>query len=475
MQDIKIALISLQKEGDRVIPLGLVSIATYLEQKKNIKNIRIIDRNFENITKEIIKYKPDLIGISAMTILYKDAMFYANEFKNILAVPIIIGGVHISTLPTSLKKCFDIGIIGEGEETFAELVELYRIKKKFKSTDLGKINGLVFWNNGKLEITNKRELINNLDDIPIPDYKYIDDRYFDKKPIIGLDMVKRRGWIITSRGCPYKCVFCSTKQLWDKVRFHSSEYIVKNIEYLLNKYDVKHIIIMDDLFSTSVKRVSELVNVFKKKRIPEEVTFTIQARANTINDELCALLKQINVKILQFGFESGSKRILSWLKGNTVTPEINFNAIRTVQKSGMKVFGSFMFGVPGETIEDMKKTINFIKKAKDAGVNYIFIFVAIPYPATQFWTIAKEREKVCDDMDFKKLSLYAKNEPLLLDEEIEQKDFSKLFIETNRLLRPLKYKMLYNLVKKNFGRILFMNLESPIYCFQKVYRFLFKR
>lgn len=190
---------------------------------------------------------------------------------------------------------------------------------------------------------------------------------------------------------------------------------------------------------------------------------------------MCNLLSQLNVKIVQFGFESGSAKILSWLKGSTVTPETNFKAIETCKKHGIKVFGSFMFGVPGETIEDMIKTVNFIEKARDAGVDYVFTFVAAPYPATQFWTIAKERGKVADNMNFEKLSLYSSNDPLLLDKEVNIEEFIKLLDKTKRLLRPLKYKMLYDLARNDFWKILFMNLKSPLFLLLKVYRFLYKR
>jgi radical SAM superfamily enzyme YgiQ (UPF0313 family) len=475
MNDIKIALISLQSAGDRVVPFGLVSLATYLEQKKGIKNIRIIDRNFENVRQKITEYRPDLIGISAMTILYSDAISCACELKNIVDVPIIVGGVHISTLPTSLKKCFDIGVIGEGEKTFSELVELYQIKKKFEADDLRNIQGLTFWNNERLEITDKKPPISILDEIPMPDYKYVNKRYFDEKPIIGLGEIKKIGWIITSRGCPYKCVFCSASQFWDKVRFHSAEYIANHVKYLIDEYGIRHIIIMDDLFTINKTRVREFIAAFKKKGILGKATLTAQARANTIDDEICELLKRFNVTILQFGFESGSKKILSYLKGHTITPEINFKAIRLVKKHGMKVFGSFMFGNPGETIEDMKETVKFIEKAKDFGIDYFFTFVATPFPATQFWKIAKEQKKVADDMDFKKLSHHAYSEPLLSNDKVSQEEFTKLFTKTRNSVRPLKYKMLYDIVRNNFWKTLFLNLKSPMFSLQKLYHFLYRR
>lgn len=265
----KIALINLQNEGDRVPPFGLVSLATCLEKKLGIKDIRIIDRNFEDVVSETVKYKPDLIGISAMTIYYGDAVKVAIEIKKNLNVPIIIGGVHISTLPTSLDKNFDIGVVGEGEEIFLDLVKLFQSKNKFDSKDLMEISGLVFWDSGELKITARRPLIENLDSIPMPDYKYINEAYFEEKPIIGQGDFRRRGWIITSRGCPFKCRFCATSAFWGggKIRFHSSEYIIQSIKNLVNNYKIGHLIIEDDLFTLYKDRVREFINLFKREGI----------------------------------------------------------------------------------------------------------------------------------------------------------------------------------------------------------------
>lgn len=476
-KDLKIVLISLQNEGDRVPPFGLVSLATCLEQKIGIKDIRIIDRNFEDVVKETIEYRPDLIGISAMTIYYGDAIKVAEKLKQNLKAPIIIGGVHISTLPTSLNKNFDIGVVGEGEEIFLDLVKLFQSKNKFDSKDLMEISGLVFWDNGGLKITARRPLIENLDSISMPDYKYINKAYFEEKPIIGQGDFRRRGWIITSRGCPFKCRFCATSAFWGggKIRFHSPEYIIKSIKSLVKEHNISHLIIEDDLFTIYKDRIKKFIELFEKEGLLGKITLTAQARANTIDDELCEVLKKLNITILQFGFESGSKKILQWLKGPTVSPEINLRAIEICKRNGINVFGSLMMGNPSETIEDMKETINWIKKAIKLGVDYLFVFVATPYPGEEFWEIAKQKNKVSDDMDWEKLSLHAYNKPLLLDESINREEFAKIFASTRKLLRPLKYKMIFEIARKNLGKILIMILKQPLFWLRRFIIFIFKR
>lgn len=120
---LKVALISFQKDAERIPPVGLVYLATYLRDKCGIKNIKIIDKNFDNIETEIEKFSPDIIGIGPMTIYYQEAIRFSISFKKIYNIPIILGGVHISTLPESLKPCFDLAVIGEGEGTALQVSE----------------------------------------------------------------------------------------------------------------------------------------------------------------------------------------------------------------------------------------------------------------------------------------------------------------------------------------------------------------
>jgi radical SAM superfamily enzyme YgiQ (UPF0313 family) len=144
--NIKIALISIQCSGNRVVSIGLVSIATFIEHNLGIKNITIIDKNFVNVQKEILKINPDIIGISAMTPDYTKAIELARWIKScsIQKIPIILGGFHISTLPESLDKSFDIGVIGAGEITFADLVKLYIEGMLFDADCLRCIKGICF-------------------------------------------------------------------------------------------------------------------------------------------------------------------------------------------------------------------------------------------------------------------------------------------------------------------------------------------
>ncbi len=250
MKLLKIRLINLVKELDP--PLGLCSIATYTREKLSDKiDISIIDTNFDNPIDRIRKDMPDIIGISAMTVYFNTAKILAQKIKEINKdIIVVIGGVHISTHKPSFEKCFDIAVIGEGEETFYNIIKEYMNNNMKLNYEIQKnIKGILFWNYDEMIETQPRELIENLDDIPYPDRSFLSKKYFKKNINRALDgKYVMASTMMTGRGCPFKCVFCSTSLFWKKVRLVSPKRFADEVQYLHNKYNVKLISIWDDLF-----------------------------------------------------------------------------------------------------------------------------------------------------------------------------------------------------------------------------------
>lgn len=471
MKNLKLALISLQEDSDRAPPLGLVYLATYIDKKLGGIDIKIFDANFDkDIPKEVSEFKPDIIGISAMTVLYMKAIKCANQLKK-LRVPIFLGGVHISTLPESLDKVFNVGIIGEGEETLKELVELV-LKNDFSSENLKKIKGIEFYHKNKLIRTQDRPPIKNLDDIPIPNLDYVDKRYFLPRENLSAGKMCVFGNIITSRGCPYRCVFCSTSRFWKTIRFNSADYVAKNVKYLIEKYGVNHIDVLDDLFTVSKDRLRGLIKAFKKERILGKVSFSCQPRTNLIDDEMCRLMEILNVKSVNFGFESGSERILNILKAGTVTTEMNKRAVILCKKFGFKVYGSLIFGSPRETIEDMKETLDFMDWCKKHKADYIWTFVATPFPTTIWWDEALKRGKVSNHMNWDKLSHHAIEDAMLID--VDKNEFKEIFKISRDKSRSFKYGLIFSFIKDHpaFSISLFFN--NPTFYIEKFFVKVFK-
>jgi len=383
-------------------PLGVAYIASYLKKYLKFDNTTIIVKQ-SDMEKSIIKQKPDILGISAVTIEFKKAVKLAESIKENLDIPIIIGGSHITGIPYILPKSMDIGVIGEAEETMLELLDMYIKTGEFKPSQLKNIDGICFHDGKRVVINRMREFIEPLDKIPYPARELLDmEKNYLTPTITGTSTkIKKSTYILTSRGCPYNCVFCTAPLVWRRrLRFHSAEYVVGEIKQLVETYGLDEILIFDDLFTANKKRLREIVKLIREEKLNDRLTFTILSRSDTLDEEICQLLKNMNVKRINFGFESGSPRILKYLKRNTVTVEHNKRAIKLAKKHNFVISGYFMIGSPHETKEDMMLTLKFIKNNP---IDLVTLCVTTAYPGTDIWEYAKKEEFVSDDMDWEKL------------------------------------------------------------------------
>jgi radical SAM superfamily enzyme YgiQ (UPF0313 family) len=385
-----------------------------------------------NPIKEIIHSKPDLVGFTSDTLAYTKTLKQVKVLKKKINVPFVIGGVHITAMPKSLDPIFDFGVIGEGEETFLETLELFKKKKRFPRASLHKIKSLIFYDNKRLIETPRRPLIKNIDELPFPARDLVPMEEYYLKDQINLFGVKKMGTLMTSRGCPYRCVFCGSPVQWGRVRFHSPEYVVKEIELLVREYKVDGIMFWDDLFIFPESRIEKIANLIKEKDLHKKVTFFGYARANLINEKICNILKGINVKRLIFGLESGSERILGYLKQHSVTVAENRNAIKLCRKYGITTSSGFITGTPGETVFDLKKTYEFMKKYP---LDNTQVYILTPYPGTQIWKLAEDKGLVSDRMDFGKL--FVQLPPPKLSDFFKEKNLS--FIK-NRIFLNTEYE-----------------------------------
>jgi len=415
--------------------LGIGYLVSYLH--KNIGNIDVLVIN-RNHLKQIKSFRPDIIALSSVTQNFTQAKEIAKSAKDCSPLlPVIAGGVHITQLPESMGKSIDIGVVGEGEKTFLELVRHMRDNKDFRN-GLDAIDGLAFWRNGQLVRTRQREMILPLDDIPHPDRSVLPSR--------------ENQLLLTSRGCPYRCAFCASSFFWKKVRYFSSDYVLEEIERVVRHYPVINLTIYDDLFVFDKKRLSEISAKIVKAGYHKKINFWCLARANHIDEETLGYLKEMNVKGIGMGLESGSNRILKAIKSDNVSVEINRRAIELCKRKGIFVHGSFILGSPNETEEDMLETQDFIK---NSDIDKGDISVATPLPGTDFWNYALKEQMVSNDMDWSRLSIrYLEDLPdlqncLLLTKELSKQRFLEIFrnIASGLIERRKQYDTKWDMVQ----------------------------
>lgn len=382
----KIALIMANKTKQGFPPLGVLYIASYLRKYNSKCEIDVYDIFPDN------NFTPsdyDIIGLSCMSLQYPDACDFAKSIREVFKGYIVFGGVH-TTLTKQIPDYVDYGIVGEGEQTFLELVNF--ISENPVSVPIN-VSGLVLHNNGTFIVTSKREPIKNLDSIPYPAWDLIDMEYYLKPnnvygTVIGVGLS-----LMTSRGCCFNCQFCSSVKMWDNLRFHSAEYVVNMIEYIKNTYNVEYIWYADDHFALNKKRLNKIANLIEERNI--KIGMGISCRVDSYDDEMKNLLKRIGVKALALGLETGSDRILKEIKSNCkLSIKEEAQVVKQMVADGFQVHGMFIVNTPNETLEDLNQTIEFIYSLPLCKVS---IAVATPYFGTEWWNIAQQQGIVGDN------------------------------------------------------------------------------
>ncbi len=375
-----------RKQIDRM-PIGLAYIAAVGEQKG--WEVEIIDAeamrySLGDIEREISRLQPDVIGITCTTPLYPIAAKIAKIAKAINPqIKTILGGPHINAMPEdSLSKSpmVDIVVFGEGEATFSELLD-YLKRGGMKPN----IRGVGYHNNKAIVLNTPRSSIADLDSIPFPArHKFPIEKYYDPDRYNTPYTL-----MVTSRGCPYNCIFCGSSVTWGHhIRFRSADNVLNEIGEVINKFGIHNITFSDDTFTLGKKRVIDICKGIIERGY--DIEFLCSSRINTIDEKRLEFLAEAGCKEISFGVESGDEEILK-----TISKHIDLNKVKPVfdmvKSFGIKVHSSYIIGNPGDTHETIEKTINF---AIESGTDAAQFSISTPYPGTTLWNMALKRHKL---------------------------------------------------------------------------------
>ncbi len=444
-------------------PLGLTYVAASLEQAGF--NVEILDANAQFLSlretaERIIQSPAKYIGFTSVTstmpLIYQLSSLIKAKAKNKF---IFIGGPHVTFMSIqTLEDCqaIDVVVRGEGEITSCELIKNLREEK-----DISGVRGITFRKRDEIIENPDRELIEDIDTIPFPARHLLHLHLYFPSYLNSLGFKgSQYATVITARGCPNRCVFCSSAAFWKKVRVRSPENVAAELDWLVKHYKVGHIDFLDDTLVLSKERMEKICHLMIKKSL--NINWSCYARVNNITSELVDLMKKAGCKFIQFGVESGNQDILDRIQKN-ITLEQARRASKIVRKAGLKLMCDFMIGLPNDTKETVNQTIDFAKELKP---HLAFFSMTTPFAGTALYKEYRQLGRLKEGYIWQNMNLHERTDfsiPTLTSQALED-----LYSKAHRrfyyrpaffwqtliwaLKHPYEFKNYYYLVKVQIFR-----------------------
>lgn len=425
--------------------LGIGYMAAVLEQNGydvDVLDSSALELTYDEIGEEILKRNPDIVSISALTPTIGVALDSADKIKQVKPDTIVVlGGYHPTFEFKSVleEPSVDIVVRGEGEYTLLDLVETLE-----KGGDLKDVEGLAFYEDDKLILTPDRPVIEDLDELPFPAF-----HLFPMEKYRILNISTNVATIITTRGCPMQCSFCSSAALHGhKLRRRSYMNVVDEVEVRLREQNIDTIAFMDDTFTLNKRFVRDFCAEIKRRNL--KFWWGCTSRVDTLDEELLQTMKDAGCITIFIGVESADQQMLEKMNKN-ITVSKTEKAFKLARKVGIRTIASCVIGMPEDTKESIKRTIEFVKKLNP---NYALYSLATPYPGTRFYNETFKKNLI----NIKDWSKYTLLNPVLetvdcTSKELRslQKDaFIKFYLRPNYLIRQVSQDG-FILLKTIFG------------------------
>jgi anaerobic magnesium-protoporphyrin IX monomethyl ester cyclase len=363
-------------------PLGLMHLAASVEKaghEADIIDLEVENLQFDELCKRITASGAQMIGLTSTSPVFHIARALARALKNHLPLPIVLGGPHITVLKReAFTDDFDFGVVGEGEVTLPELMTEYCNGKKYSQ-----IKGLICRDGTQVTVNAPRPFIKDLDSLPFPARHKVDpNNYVFEVPGKGLIPV---GTIELTRGCPFKCVFCSEPLLTGVgLRKRSPKSVVDEMLEIGNRFGITHFFLLDSTLTVNRRLIEGFCNEVMERKA--KITFEGQTRANLVDEPLLRLMQKAGLTRLSFGVESGNPEVLRLMK-KEVDPDDMRNAFRLCGKLGISTMCGLMMGNPGDTKRTIMQSAWFVRSIPE--IRYAPLAIAVPYPGTELMHMAE--------------------------------------------------------------------------------------
>lgn len=353
----------------KTIHQGLACLAAYAREQHPDLHFKVLDTRVATTkeTKSFFNSTFDLVGITVFSPVYYEVIdIFKRLRKTHPNLRICLGGPYVSTIREEIFRLTpaDYGVYGEGEITFSELISHLKGQKELKD-----IKGLIYPDRlGKIITNPPREHIKDLDILPIPAYDLFP---MDRYPMHRL---------VTSRGCPFGCVWCNSLSIWKKgMRSRSAARIVEEIEYLIENHGKKIFDFGDNSFNADLRRVEEFCDLLISKNI--RILWSVSLRADIMTQEIAFKMAEAGCYNVSVGIESANNEILAIINKGTTIEKVT-EGIAMMKKAGIEVLSQFVIGSPYETLENVKESIEY---AKHSACDYTNFYTVVPYKRTPQW------------------------------------------------------------------------------------------
>jgi len=369
-------------------PLGLAYLSAVLRQKMASVEVFVIDANAERITpqeatKKILELKPDVLGVTITTPQVDVALDIIKKVKSSLDIPVIVGGPHPTVMPQELLACEEVDIVArsEAEETIVELGQYFCGLRQLSS-----IKGVSFKENGRMQHNPDRPLINELDCLPFPAW--------DTFPLHRYSSIGgKKGFclpVMSSRGCPFGCVFCYKGVFGRTWRARSPENVIAELLYLRDKFKIEEFVFLDDNFALDEERALRICDgiIQGKLNLPWRLSSGIAVKSSS--SRIFLKLKEAGCYQVAIAVESGNRAVLDYINKGITLEQIE-NTFRLAREAGLETVAFFMIGNLTENEKTMDDTIRFaIKLSPDLAA----FTVATPYPGTRMYEIIEKEGRM---------------------------------------------------------------------------------
>ena len=361
-------------------PLGLCYLKSPLQAAGyavSVLDAEASGLSLDAILAYVADWRPDLVGVQVVSPLWDTARRIAKAVKERFGLPVVAGGAHVSiTQAESLRdgRSFDYAVLSESEDSFRELVDAI-----FHGApgDVRKVAGVLSRDGDEVVTGPPRALRTDVDALLFPDRSDLEHgKYLFSVPGKG---IRRFTTVITSRGCPYSCTFCTEPLMYGRTtRFRSAANVVDEIEDFHRRHGIGHFIFVDDTLTTRKDRIFEMCTDLRRRNL--DITFEGWTHVNTVSQDLLDAMAGAGLRRLSFGIESGNAGVLKSLKKNSSLVKIR-EAYRMAKKAGVETRGSVILGLPGDTRASVEETIDFVVGLREC--DHAYFNVAMPYPGTE--------------------------------------------------------------------------------------------